>query len=194
MSFVNERRKAGEERVIGEVGGRFQYDREQLIRTLRQSAEEVLENYDENRESRRLAESLQGAVVQSGLLSVSGIGLGAAVVALVSGAAFDITGITLGLTIAGVGLLILPRRRQQAKKELHQQMQALRDGLGESIGRQFEAELRRASEKLHAAIAPYTRFVRSELERLDSLKADLETQEETLAQLRREVEAATSAT
>jgi small GTP-binding protein len=193
MSFVNERRKAGEERVIGEVGGRFQYDREQLIRTLRQSAEEVLENYDENRESRRLAESLQGAVVQSGLLQIGGIGLGAAVVALVSGAAFDITGITLGLTLAGVGLLILPRRRQQAKKELHQQMQALRDGLGESIGRQFEAELRRASEKLHAAIAPYTRFVRSELERLDSLKADLETQEETLAQLKREVEAATSA-
>ncbi len=190
MTFVNERRKAGEDgRVIGEVGGRFQYDREQLIRSLRQSAEEVMSSYDDDREGRRLAESLQSAVVQSGLLGVSGIGLGAAVVALLSGAALDVTGVTLGLTLAGVGLLILPRRRQQAKRDLHEKMQALRDGLQENIGRQFETELRRASEKLHASIAPYTRFVRSELERLDSLKAELQENEEELGTLKREIEA-----
>ena len=190
MTFVNERRKAGEEqRLIGEVGGRFQYDREQLIRTLRQSAEGVLEGYDEDREARRLAESLQGAVVQSGLLQVGGIGLGAAVLAFLSGAALDITGVTLGLTLAGVGLLVLPRRKRQAKRQLHEQMQALRDGLESSIGKQFESELRRVSEKLHAAIAPYTRFVRSELERLDALKEELHSSEETLKQLRRDIEA-----
>lgn len=190
MRFVNERRKAGEDaRLIGEVGGRFQYDREQLIRSLRQSAEEVLSSYDDDREGRRLAESLQGAVLQSGLLGVSGLGLGAAIVALLSGAALDITGIALGLTIAGVGLLILPRRRQQAKLELHQEMQRLRDGLQDSLGKQFEAELRRAREKLHTAIAPYTRFVRSELERLDAIQQELEKTRATLVALRREVEA-----
>ena len=125
MVFVNERRKAGDERVIGEVGGRFSYDREQLIRSLRQSAEGVLENYDEKLEARRLADSLQGAVVQSGVLQVGGLGLGAAFVAFVSGLALDVTGIALGLTVAGLGLLVLPRRRQAAKKELHTKMQAL---------------------------------------------------------------------
>lgn len=193
MRFVNERRQAGEEaRLIGEVGGRFQYDREQLIRSLRQSAEEVMSSYDDDREGRRLAESLQGAVLQSGLLGVGGLGLGAAIVALLSGAALDITGITLGLTLAGVGLLILPRRRQRAKKELHDQMQALRDGLQETLGKQFEAELRRAGEKLHAAIAPYTRFVRSELERLDTVQEELQRNREALAALRREIEASSS--
>ena len=189
MVFVNERRQAGEERVIGEVGGRFSYDREQLIRSLRKSAEEVLETYDDKMEARRLAEALQGAVVQSGIVGVGGIGLGAALVAFLSGAALDITGITLGLTVAGLGLLVIPRRRQQAKKDLHVKMQDLRDNLGESIGRQFEGELRRASEKLHASIAPYTRFVRSELERLDSLQTELEDAEETLRTLKQDVEA-----
>ena len=189
MVFVNERRQAGEERVIGEVGGRFQYDREQLIRSLRKSAEEVLETYDDKMEARRLADALQGAVVQSGIVGVGGIGLGAALVAFLSGAALDITGITLGLTVAGLGLLVIPRRRQQAKKDLHVKMQDLRDNLGASIGRQFEGELRRASEKLHASIAPYTRFVRSELERLDTLQGELEDAEESLRTLKKDVEA-----
>ena len=189
MVFVNERRQAGEERVIGEVGGRFQYDREQLIRSLRKSAEEVLETYDDKMEARRLADTLQGAVVQSGIVGVGGIGLGAALVAFLSGAALDITGITLGLTVAGLGLLVIPRRRQAAKKDLHVKMQEMRDSLGASIGRQFEGELRRASEKLHASIAPYTRFVRSELERLDTLQGELEDAEDSLHTLKKDVEA-----
>jgi len=193
MVFVNERRKAGEERVIGEVGGKFQYDREQLIQSLRKSAEEVLEDYDEEIEARRLADKLQSAVVQSGLLQVGGIGLGAAVVAFLSGAALDITGVTVGLAIAGMGFLIIPRRRRAAKKELHVEMQKLRDGLHDSIGGQFGIELRRASEKLHASIEPYTRFVRSELDRLDTLKGELQASEEQLHDLKKNVEALSGA-
>ena len=66
-------------------------------------------------------------------------------------------------------------------------MQSLRDGLSESIGSQFESELARATEKLKAAIAPYTRFVKSELERLESLQTDLNTSDAEVQRLRREV-------
>jgi small GTP-binding protein len=191
VSFVNDRRKAGEERVIGEVGGRFQYDRDALIRTLRQSAEDVMKTYDEDAEGRRLSEKLQQSVFSSGLSLVGGVGIGAAIVALVSSAAWDITGITLGLTLAGVGFYLIPRRRQQAKKELHNKMQELRDGLSSSIGKQFEQELRRASEKLHVSVQPYTRFVRSELGRLEGLQGELETSQSNLANLKRTVDSQT---
>ncbi|MCA9837725.1 MAG: dynamin family protein [Trueperaceae bacterium] len=191
MQFVNERRKAGENRIIGEVGGRFQYDREALIRSLREKANNVLESYDEDAEASRLADKLQSSVFQSGIGLVGGIGLGAAILAFVSSAAIDITGVTLGLTLAGIGFFIIPRRRQQAKKELHRNMQTLRDGLEESIGKEFDQELRKASEKLHTAIEPYTRFVRSELERLDALKGDLEASKTRLDALRKDVEALT---
>ena len=185
MGYLNERRKAGEERVIGDVGGRFQYDRQKLLRNLRDQAEGVLTGYDQGAEARRLADKLQQSVVQTGLLQVSGVGLGAAVLAFVSGAALDVTGVTLGLTLVGVGFLVLPRRRAQAKKELHDAMQELRDGLEESLGEQLDVELQRAHEKLSGAIAPYTRFVRSELDRLDDLEQELATLAGRLDDLRR---------
>ena len=189
MRFVNTRRKAGEDKVIGEVGGRFQYDRDSLIRTINQSAQNVLENYDENAEARRFANSLQGAVWRSGLLQVSGLGLGAALITALSGAMYDITGVLAGLTIASVGLFVLPMRRRSAKRELHQQMQTLRDQLGDSLQQQFDTELNHASEKLVGAISSYTRFVRSELSRLQDLQQELDTTRTSLSELRSDIKA-----
>jgi small GTP-binding protein len=189
MAYLAERRQAAEERVIGEVGGRFQYDRQALLNAFNQSAKEVMASYNEEQEGRRLADSLQGAGVQTGLLQAGGLGLGAAVLAFLSGTAFDVTGIAAGLTIAGLGLLVLPRRRRQAKRELHQKMQALRDGLAESLSGQIDAELRRAHEKLTGAILPYTRFVRSELGRLEAAEEELLACQAALRDLKREIEA-----
>jgi small GTP-binding protein len=174
VGFVNERRSAGDERVIGEVGGRFQYDRKALIRTLGDRAGSVLEGFDRRTESRRLAEALQASVVQTGLMQVGGIGLGAATVAIVSSAAWDITGIAAGVSVMALSLLVLPRRRAQAKRQLHHQMQALRDGLEEGLGRQLEEEADRAAERLGRAVEPYTRFVRTELDRLEELQGELD--------------------
>lgn len=187
MGYLSERRQAGDDRIIGEVGGRFQYDRQQLLQNLREQAESVLASYDQEGEARRLADKLQQSVVQTGILQASGVGLGAAVLAFVSGAALDITGITLGITLVGVGFLVLPRRRAQAKRDLHASMQQLRDGLEESLGKQLEAELRRGHEKLSGAIAPYTRFVRSELDRLDELEDELAELDDRLVELRRDI-------
>ncbi|MFO8149384.1 MAG: dynamin family protein [Trueperaceae bacterium] len=193
VAFVSERRKAGDERVVGEVGGRFRYDRAALIGALRQRAEGILEGYDVQAESRRLAEALQASVLQTGLLEVGGLGLGAAIVALVTSTAWDLTGIAAGLTVMGLGLLVLPRRRAKAKRELHRQMQALRDGLEGSLGRQLDEEVQRANERLTAAVAPYTRFVRAELERLDALADELAVVRERLADLRAEASQLTTA-
>jgi len=173
IGFVKERRSAGEKRIVGEVGGRFRMDRRDVLSALRRRAEGVLEGWDREREADRLADSLQQAVVRSGLLQVSGVGLGAAVVAFVSGAAFDVTGITLGAAVVGFGVLVLPRRKARAKRELHEQLQALRDGLGHDLDRQLQAELERAEASLAGSIAPYVRFVESETARLESLASEL---------------------
>ncbi len=188
MTFVQERRQATDERVIGEVGGRFQYDRDALIRGLSDSAETVLASYNEDAEARRLADALQSSVLQTGLIQVGGLGLGAAMVAFLSGAALDATGILAGLTVAGLGFLVLPNRRRTAKRNLHEEMQRLRDGLSESLERQFERELERATEKLGAAIGSYTRFVKSEVGRLEGLQNELSTATTELRALRREVD------
>lgn len=189
MVFIQDRRKASSERVIGEVGGRFQYDRDALIRGLSESAETVMKSFNEDTEARRLADALQSSVLQTGLIQVGGLGLGAAATAVLTGAALDATGILAGLTIAGLGFLVLPNRRRAAKKNLHDEMQRLRDGLSDSLSGQFERELTRASDKLNAAIASYTRFVKSEVGRLEGLQTNLETSGNDLRALRREVNA-----
>jgi len=189
MAFVQERRQATDERVIGEVGGRFQYDRDALMRGLGESAEGVLASYNEDAEARRLADALQSSVLQTGLIQVGGLGLGAAAAAFLSGAALDATGILAGLTVAGLGFLVLPSRRRSAKRNLHEEMQRLRDGLAESLEGQFERELTRSTEKLAAAIGSYTRFVKSEVRRLEELQSELATATEELRALRREVNA-----
>ncbi|MEZ4632045.1 MAG: hypothetical protein R2880_15265 [Deinococcales bacterium] len=148
----------------------------------------VLTTYDEKLEASKLASSFQGAVVRSGLLQLGGVGLGAAMVAFLSGAALDITGVMAGLAVAGMGLLVLPNQRRKAKKELHTKMQDLRDGLEESLGKQFELELGKANNKLSEAISPYTRFVRSELGRLEDLREELQGSKKDLIALKSEID------
>lgn len=188
VTFVNERRRAGEERVIGEVGGRFQYDRRTLIRSLRERAEGVLEGFDRDAEGRRLGEALKASVVQTGLIEVGGVGLGAAAVAMVTTTAWDVTGVAAGLTVMGLGLLVLPRRKAQAKRRLHQQLATVRDGLTEGLGAQLDEESTRAAERLGHAIEPYTRFVRTELDRLEALHEELDAWRAREADLRDRVE------
>jgi small GTP-binding protein len=189
MSYLNEKRAAEQERVIGEVGGRFQYDRQALLRGLRERAETALGEYDAPAEARQFADRLQGAVIQTGLLEVGGLGLSAAMLAIMTGAALDITGLAIGLTAMGLGLLVFPRQRARAKRELRQQMTALQTAIDEGVGKQFALELDRSQEKLTGAISPYTRFVGTELGRLHELQGELEEVTGRLTALRREVEA-----
>ncbi|MFA5594780.1 MAG: dynamin family protein [Trueperaceae bacterium] len=189
MRYLNERRAAEQANVIGEVGGRFQYDRQALVRSLRETAEEALEEYDPKSEASRLAERLQGAVVQTGIMEVGGLGLSAALVAMMTGAALDITGIALGLTVMGAGLLVLPGQKRKAKRELRERMTELQDTIEKSVRQQFELELSRSQEKLTGAISPYTRFVGAELEHLHELRADLSASADRVTDLQRQVEA-----
>ncbi len=187
MDYVSDRVKAGEENVVGSVGGRFQYDRKNLLNNMRDRTETVMDTYNHNEEAMRLADSLQGAVLQTGLWSIGGVGLGAAVTAFVTSAAIDITGITAGALMVVLGATVLPRKRAKAKADLHAKMQELRDGLEVNLQEQVMRELQETTGKLSGTIAPYTRFVRSELERIDELRTELKSLRSRLHDLRVEI-------
>ena len=172
--YVNRRRQAQyDEHVIGEVGDNFEYNRSQLLQSVGKNATDVVQRYDREYESQQLALSLQGAVAQTAAVEVGALGLGAAAVAVATTAAADVTGITAALVIAGFGLFILPNRRRKARAEFREKTDALRERLGEVVRRQFEAELNRSVERMREAIAPYTRFVRTEHARMTEARSDL---------------------
>ena len=113
------------------------------------------------------------------------------IAAMVSHAFFDPTGIIAlasGLVVATAGLLVLPNQRRKAKRELHKKMQDLRDGLEHNLSKQFDDELVKASDKLNNAISPYTRFIRSELGRLEELQTELTINRGELSSLKREID------
>jgi prefoldin subunit 5 len=56
------------------------------------------------------------------------------------------------------------------------------------MGVQFEQELARSLQRLREAIAPYTRFVRAEQQKLTRVERDLGQIGEALAQLRSRID------
>ena len=84
----------------------------------RQEAQRAVEGYDASGEAQRLAERVRDAVAGAALLQVSALGVGALVAALASTTAADVSGLLAAGSLAALGLLVLPARRQQARREL----------------------------------------------------------------------------
>jgi small GTP-binding protein len=174
VEYVERRRQARyDERLIGEVGDRFEYNRGQLLQSVGKNATNVVHRYDRERESEQLASSIQGAVAQTAALEVGAVGIGAVVVALATTRFLDATGVIAAAIIAGYGLFVLPNRRRKARREFREKTDSLRKRLGEVVSRQFNAELGRSVERMRDAIAPYTRFVRTEHARMTEASSTL---------------------
>ena len=190
VEYVNRRRQAEyDERLIGEVGDSFEYNRGQLLQSVGKNAQNVVHRYDRERESEQLAHSIQGAVAQTAALEVGAVGIGAVVVAIATTRILDATGIIAAAIIAGYGLFILPNRRRKARAEFREKTDSLRERLGEVVRRQFETELNRSVERMREAIAPYTRFVRSEHARMTSASEDLAALDAETNSLKEEISA-----
>ena len=174
VDYVNRRRQAKyDEHVIGEVGDNFEYNRSQLLQSVGKNATDIVQGYDRERESEKLALSIQGAVAQVAASGAGALGLGALVVTLFTTRFLDVTGLIAAALIAGYGLFVLPNRRRKARAEFREKTEALRGRLGEVVGRQFETELNRSVERMREAIAPYTRFVRTEHARMTEARSAL---------------------
>ncbi|MBN1487744.1 MAG: dynamin family protein [Anaerolineae bacterium] len=173
MERVSERRNIHAERIVGYVGGNFDYDRDKLLATVGRAAQDTLESYDRETESFRMAESLQRAVASTALVEVSAIGLGAVITTIATTTAADMTGILAAGTLAVLGLFVIPARRRQVKEELHEKISGMREQLMAALNEQFERELENNLHNINTAIAPYTRFIRSERDYLKNMEQEL---------------------
>ncbi len=192
MEHVMSRRDKHADRIVGHVGGDFDYDRTHLIDTVGQTAKRAMESYEYEAESRKLAESLQMAVASTALVEVSAVGLGAVLTAVATTAAADVTGILAASTVAVMGLFVIPAKRRSVKRELHAKISTIRQKLMAALTTQFERELVRSVDAIEIAIAPYTRFIRSEKQRIEHTKQELETIKGWLVRQQEEIESTMS--
>ena len=184
-----ERRRQHQDRIIGDAGaGSFHYDRERLIEGVGREALRVVETYDKSREAQKIAEGAQTAVAASAALEVGAIGLGTLVTLLATTVAADVTGILMASLIAALGFFIIPARRRQAKAEMKSKVASLRSQLVDSLRKHFEKEIERSLQNINTAIAPYTRFVRSEQDKLVTAQGELDQIRAKLNQLKASIE------
>ncbi len=163
-NHISEGRQKHKGRMVGDIGT-FIYDRERLINSIQKEANQVLKSYDKTREADQIARRSQNAVAATAAISAGAVGLGTLVTVLATTMATDVTGILLAGAMAALGLFIIPTRRRNAKKEMRAKVRMMRDQLTKSLSTHFNHEIERGLQEIKDAIAPYTRFIRSENEK-----------------------------
>ncbi|MXY94329.1 MAG: GTP-binding protein [Caldilineaceae bacterium SB0664_bin_27] len=188
MEFIERRSLQHTDQMIGEVRGEFDFNRQNLLKSIGRSAQEVVDSYDREAEALKLAKDVQRAIIQTAAVEAGAIGLGAILIVILNTTFLDVTGVLGASAIAALGLYVLPYRRQKVKAQLRARIGDLRRRLDTAITQQFESELTASVQRIREAVAPYTRFVRVEREKLETLGADLQRAESEWARLRRSLE------
>jgi GTP-binding protein EngB required for normal cell division len=177
------RRQAAHERMPGGLGAPEE-SRERLLDRVRHEAQRAVLGYDHAAEARRLAQAARDAVAGAALLQIGALGVGAAVAVLATTTFGDVTGFLTAGTLSVMGLLVLPAKRRHARRELRQKVSALRERLMGTLTAVFDAELGRSVASLREAVAPYTRSVRAERDRIGGLADELERLDREIVRLR----------
>jgi hypothetical protein len=184
MTYVQRRRALHTEQIVGEGLEPREARRRDLIDSMGRTVQRVVDDYDREEEARELAAHVETAVAQTALLEVGAVGLGALVTAAVLSTSLDITGILAAGTLAIVGFFVIPYKRKQAKDKFKEKMGTLQTNLLETLTTSFTKETRRAVERLKEGITPYTRYVRSERERIEKSETILARLRQRLSALR----------
>jgi small GTP-binding protein len=190
-SHLAERRRQYRGRIVGEDdsgGGRFHYDRTRLIEAVGREAQKVVDSYDQRREARELADGARNAVATAAAVGAGALGLGTIVTVAATTAAADVTGIILASVLAAIGFFILPARRQKAKEEMRTKIAAVRARLSTALREQLRKEIDRSVDRIRESIAPYSRFIRAEGDKLQSVDQELREISASLAGLRSRIE------
>ena len=183
MEHISERRQEHEAHIVGKVGGSFRYNRDHLLATVGHAAQLTLDTYDQSAEANQISIALQMAVAETAVVEVSALGLGALLTTLFTTTALDLTGIVAAGAVAALGLFVIPARRRKVKRELHDKIGNMRQELMDALTNQFDRELQRSIRHIQAAIAPYTRFIRAEHDKLNANQSKLKKIEENLNKL-----------
>ncbi len=186
--YLNRRAAQHGDRIIGDIGGAFDLNRKQLLESVGRAARDIVSTYDEAAEARQLSDSVRTALTTMGAVEIGALGLGAVLLHILT-RALDPLGILAAGGLAIAGLFILPARRRAAKNDLDAKIEDLRQRLIATMTAQFERELAQSLQEIREAIAPYTRFIRSEHEKLLALDNELSNVNLTLRQLRSQLHA-----
>jgi small GTP-binding protein len=184
-----ERRRQYRDRIVGDSdSGRFLSDRSRLLESVNRESQKVIDSFDRRKEARELADDARNAVAAAAAVSAGGVGLGAIVTIAATTAAADVTGIIMASVIAALGFFILPAKRERAKEQMRRKIADVRQRLSDALHEQFAKEIQKSGDRIRESIAPYSRFVRAEREKLQATEQELHAIAGELASVRARID------
>ena len=169
-----DRRRAHRDRIVGDDESReFHDERRRLIESVGRETQKVVDSYDRRREASDLADGARNAVAAAAAAGAGAVGLGTLVTVAATTAAADVTGILLASVIGAVAFFIIPARRNQAKQQMRRKIADVRERLATALRQQFLQEIQRSAQNVREGVAPYSRFIRAEKERLEETSTTL---------------------
>jgi small GTP-binding protein len=180
-------REAHQDKVIGEVGGQFAVDRQQIYQGVIREARTRIQAFDFQKESQTILRAFQNAMLHFAATEVSAIGVGAVLMLIFEALFFDITGILASGVLVTAGFFILPRKRRQAKEAFNQRITELITDLKQNIAAQFDAYMNATFEQIEDTLAPFDRFCRAEHEELTAAHQELQTLVRRLESLQEQI-------
>jgi small GTP-binding protein len=188
MTYLQRRQSLNLNQIVGGAGNSQEIHRRELIEKVGQKITTIIESYDHVKEASHLAANVENAVAQTALFEVGAVGLGALVSTALLSSTLDITGMVAAGTLAILGLFVIPFKRNRAKEDFRGKIIALRTNLLEALTGAFTHESKNAIGRLQESIAPYTRYVHAEQEKILKTQTQLDDMQRILATLRARVE------
>lgn len=176
------------DKIIGEIGGQFAYDRDKIYRSVIKEARTKIKAFDFQQESQKILKAFQNAMIHFAATEVSAIGIGAVLVLIFEALFLDITGILASGVLVTAGFFILPRKRRQAKEAFNTRIQELIADLKHNISLQFDEYMRATFEQIKETISPFERFCRAEHDELESAREELLALTQKLNTLQHEIQ------
>jgi small GTP-binding protein len=188
MTYLQRRQALYIDHMVGDGRSPQANYRRELIDNVGKSVKMIIDSYDRTKEASELASNVEAAVAQTALFEVGAVGLGALVATAVASSALDVTGIIAAGTLAIVGFFVIPYKRKQAKDKFREKIVALRTNLHNALTNAFVNESKNSVSLLKDNVAPYTRFVHAEQERISKTQSQLEELHKNLSALRARIE------
>ncbi|MEM8533799.1 MAG: dynamin family protein [Chloroflexota bacterium] len=173
--------------LIGDVGGSFDYNRSALIDSVALTTQRVVNTYDRETEARAFGDDVRNALAATALTEAGAVGIGALLIAAFNSIWLDVTGILTAGLVALAGFYVLPNKRRQVKRQLRERINTLREQLLHTMQQQFDSELDKMIGRIREAIAPYTRFIRTQREHLTMVQGELSDIDVELGRIRSEI-------
>jgi small GTP-binding protein len=164
--------------------------RREVLQAVAARARRELSSFDREREAREVGAVLRDAVAQTAIAEIGAVSLGTAIALLFGTVAADFTGLLTAMLLASLGLYIIPARKRKALRQFREKTDELRNRLVQALRSQLDREIVSSTERVREAIAPYTRYVRAEVARIEGERATLNAVGDHLARLRGEIEGA----